>query len=98
MGGCSHYIHRILFLQPRDSPEKRPKEWQKDSPAVPELCPPQMVQCPQAGRRFQHELIEEDLLCDYAEEVSKAIQDSENAAKDRELKQVRLIFTLSDQD
>ena len=50
------------------------------------------------GEGFNIELIEEDLLHDYAEEVSEAIQDSENVAKDRELKQVRLIFTLSDQD
>ena len=50
------------------------------------------------GESFNIELIEEDLLHDYAEEVSKAIQDSKNAAKDRELKQVHLIFTLSDQD
>ena len=50
------------------------------------------------GEGFNIELIEEDLLRDYAEEVSEAIRDSENAARDRELEQVRLIFTLSDQD
>ena len=50
------------------------------------------------GEGFNIELIEEDLLRDYAEEVSEAIRDSENMARDRELKQVRLVFTLSDQD
>ena len=47
------------------------------------------------GEGFNIELIEDDLLRDYAEEISESIRDSENAARDREVEQVRLYSPVS---
>ena len=47
------------------------------------------------GEGFNIELIEDDLLRDYAEEISESIRDSENAARDREVEQVRLYSPFS---
>ena len=47
------------------------------------------------GKGFNIELIKDDLLRNYAEEISESIQDSENVARDREVEQVRLYSPVS---